>query len=61
VVLIAGNGHVRKDIGVGYWLQQVTPALTVRSVGFIEGREDAGRYDSIQCWRRKPATIRANR
>jgi uncharacterized iron-regulated protein len=48
VVLIAGNGHVRKDVGVGYWLKQVTPALTVRSVGFIEGREDAGRYDSIQ-------------
>jgi uncharacterized iron-regulated protein len=48
VVLIAGNGHVRKDIGVGYWLRQVTPALTVRSVGFVEGREDAGRYDSTQ-------------
>lgn len=48
VVLIAGNGHVRKDVGVGYWLNQVTPALTVRSIGFIEGREGAGRYDSIQ-------------
>lgn len=48
VVLIAGNGHVRKDVGVGYWLNQVAPALTVRSIGFIEGREDAGRYDSIQ-------------
>jgi uncharacterized iron-regulated protein len=48
VVLIAGNGHVRKDIGVGYWIHQVAPALTVRSVGFIEGRENGGRYDSIQ-------------
>jgi uncharacterized iron-regulated protein len=51
VVLIAGNGHVRKDIGVGYWINQVTPALTVRSVGFIEGRDgenSSGRYDSIQ-------------
>ncbi len=51
VVLIAGNGHVRKDIGVGYWINQVTPALSVRSVGFIEGRKDensGGRYDSIQ-------------
>lgn len=48
VVLIAGNGHVRKDIGVGYWINQVTPALSVRSVGFIEGRESSGRYDSIQ-------------
>lgn len=48
VVLIAGNGHVRKDIGVGYWLNRVTPALTMRSVGFIEGGDDGGRYDSIQ-------------
>jgi uncharacterized iron-regulated protein len=48
VVLIAGNGHVRKDIGVGYWLNRVTPALTVRSVGFIEGGDNGGRYDSVQ-------------
>ncbi len=51
VVLIAGNGHVRKDIGVGYWINQVAPALSVRSVGFIEGRDaenSSGRYDSIQ-------------
>ena len=48
VVLIAGNGHVRKDIGVGYWLNQVAPALTVYSVGFIEGSDNGGRYDSIQ-------------
>ncbi|MRW85202.1 hypothetical protein GJ698_14030 [Pseudoduganella sp. FT26W] len=48
VVLIAGNGHVRKDIGVGYWLKQVAPALTIRSVGFVESRDNGGRYDSIQ-------------
>lgn len=48
VVLIAGNGHVRKDIGVGYWINQVAPALSVRSVGFIEDRDNGGRYDSIQ-------------
>jgi uncharacterized iron-regulated protein len=48
VVLIAGNGHVRKDVGVGYWLSQAAPALKVRSVGFIEGRENGGRYDSFQ-------------
>jgi len=48
VVLIAGNGHVRKDIGVGYWLSRGRPALTVRSIGFIEGRDNGGRYDSIQ-------------
>jgi uncharacterized iron-regulated protein len=48
VVLIAGNGHVRKDIGVARWINQTAPTLTVRSIGFTEGREDAGRYDSIQ-------------
>ncbi|WP_343728714.1 ChaN family lipoprotein [Duganella sp.] len=48
VVLIAGNGHVRKDIGVGYWLHEAAPALKVRSVGFIESGDNGGRYDSIQ-------------
>jgi len=48
VVLIAGNGHVRKDIGVARWLNQTSPTLTVRSIGFIEDKENAGRYDSIQ-------------
>ncbi|TFW11651.1 ChaN family lipoprotein [Duganella callida] len=48
VVLIAGNGHVRKDVGVAYWLRQVQPALTVRSVGFTEDRENEGRYDAMQ-------------
>jgi uncharacterized iron-regulated protein len=51
VVLIAGNGHVRKDVGAGYWLNRVAPALTLRTVGFIESRKgdnQVGRYDSIQ-------------
>jgi len=48
VVLIAGNGHVRKDIGVGYWIRQVQPALAVRSVGYLEERAADGRYDSVQ-------------
>jgi uncharacterized iron-regulated protein len=47
VVLIAGNGHVRKDIGVGHWLNEVAPALTVRSEGFIEGTDGTGRYDVV--------------
>ncbi|HEX7984012.1 MAG TPA: ChaN family lipoprotein [Duganella sp.] len=47
VVLIAGNGHVRKDIGVARWLNQITPILTVRSEGFVEGGDSAGRYDVV--------------
>lgn len=48
VVLIAGNGHVRKDVGVAYWLGRVSPALTVRSIGYIEGADAGGRYDAVQ-------------
>ena len=42
VVLLAGNGHVRKDVGVPRWLP---PALQARTwvVGFVEaGQDDAG-------------------
>ena len=48
VVLIAGNGHVRKDIGAGRWINQIQPILTVRSEGFVEDDDDgktAGLYD----------------
>ena len=36
VVLLAGNGHVRKDIGVGHWIQAVAPPLAVRSEAYLE-------------------------
>ena len=45
-VLIAGNDHVRKDIGVGYWLNQAEPRLSVRSIGYIEDSGSGGRYDA---------------
>jgi len=48
-VLLAGNGHVRRDLGVPRWLQrQDTPATLV--VGFIERGTPpppAGRYDVV--------------
>jgi uncharacterized iron-regulated protein len=47
-VLLAGNGHVRRDIGVPRWLErQGTPATLV--VGFVERGEpaEAGRYDAV--------------
>lgn len=40
VVLLAGNGHVRRDIGVPRWLS--TP---VEVVGFVEQAEPAARFD----------------
>jgi len=42
VVLIAGNGHVRKDIGVARWLNLIAPILTVRAEGFVEGGDQRG-------------------
>jgi len=42
VVLLAGNGHVRKDIGVPRWLALGGPALSVSSFGYVEKGEAAG-------------------
>jgi len=36
VVLIAGNGHVRMDYGVGQVLARLKPTVRVASVGFLE-------------------------
>ncbi|CAN7560984.1 ChaN family lipoprotein [Pseudoduganella sp. LjRoot289] len=46
VVLIAGNGHVRKDYGVPRWLNAVEPRLTVRSIGYVEAAPEQGLYDA---------------
>ncbi len=54
-LLIAGNGHVRRDYGVPQILASVAPELKVVSVGFLEqgsGTQDllqsvSGQYDFI--------------
>jgi len=38
VVLLAGNGHVRRDIGVSRWLGSALQAQ-IFTVGYLEGRE----------------------
>lgn len=43
VVLIAGNGHVRRDIAVPYWLR--TQGLTTWSVGYVEQPGTPGEFD----------------
>jgi uncharacterized iron-regulated protein len=48
VVLIAGNGHVRKDIGVPRWLNAMEPKLNVRAIGFVEPDGLQGSYDEIR-------------
>ena len=47
VVLLAGNGHVRKDIGVARWINAVAPPLTVRSEGYLEQGAAPGSYDVV--------------
>lgn len=54
-VLVAGNGHVRRDYGVPQVLSALEPALKIISVGFYENGTDrselikslAGRYDFV--------------
>lgn len=48
-VLLAGNGHVRRDIGVPRWLEPAALAR-VRAVGFVEAGSPepaAGQYDHV--------------
>ncbi|MEO0314016.1 MAG: hypothetical protein RI928_472 [Pseudomonadota bacterium] len=54
-VLVAGNGHVRRDYGVPQVLAALDPSLKISSVGFYENGTDraelikslAGRYDFV--------------
>ncbi|MGK5078106.1 ChaN family lipoprotein [Janthinobacterium sp. HLX7-2] len=50
VVLLAGNDHVRKDIGVPRWLKLADPQLNVRSIGYLEqgGSSYRGAFDLTQ-------------
>jgi uncharacterized iron-regulated protein len=57
VVLIAGNGHVRKDIGVPRWLNTIGPKLTVKAVGYVEGGAQKEQFDEV---RSIPAQKRAD-
>ncbi len=44
-VLIAGNGHVRRDIAVPYWLRQ--QGSTTLSVGYVEQAPAPGEFDEV--------------
>ena len=53
IVLVAGNGHVRKDIAVSYWLRR--EGLAAQAVGFLESTPGAAMFDEV---RRIPAATR---
>lgn len=54
-ILVAGNGHVRKDYGVPQVIKALAPSLKISAVGFYEKDTDsraliqslAGRYDYV--------------
>lgn len=46
VVLIAGNGHVRKDLGVPFWLAR--DGLAPHATGFLEPDADAAAFNDFQ-------------
>jgi uncharacterized iron-regulated protein len=49
VVLIAGNGHVRRDLAVPLYLQAAgVPASDILSVGYLEATGDVAPYDQVQ-------------
>ena len=48
-MLIAGNGHVRRDLGVPLYLQQALPGARIVSLGLLEvesGKERAADYSA---------------
>ena len=45
VVLIAGNGHVRVDLGVPRHLRELAPGARVFAVGFVEDAPSVPAYD----------------
>lgn len=55
IVLVAGNGHVRKDIGVPFWLRR--DGLSSWAVGYLEPGSDAAGFDLVH---RSPASERAD-
>ena len=46
IVLIAGNGHVRGDIGVPFWLRR--DGLAPQAVGFVEPGTEAAGFDIVR-------------
>ncbi len=56
VLLLAGNGHVRRDYGVPLLLAQAEPAARVVSLGFGETGEDTAGAPYDYLWLTAPAS-----
>jgi uncharacterized iron-regulated protein len=60
VVLLAGNGHVRRDIGVPFWLTAAARRNTI-SVGVLERDDDGPAAESAADFDAYVITDRADR
>lgn len=49
IILIAGNGHARNDVGVPRHLARLEPGLKVLSIGLLEGEAPDAPFDHV--WR----------
>ncbi|HSC63535.1 MAG TPA: ChaN family lipoprotein [Caldimonas sp.] len=58
VVLLAGNGHVRRDMGVPRWLESVKGRLF--AVGYLEITDDSTPVSAFDAVVRTPAADRAD-
>lgn len=58
VVLLAGNGHVRNDIGVARWIKMVSPDINIRTEAYLEkgNATAAGAYDFTHVVAPQPRT-----
>ena len=60
VVLLAGNGHVRRDIGVPFWLSREAARQTI-SIGLLERDDDQSAAESVADFDAYMITKRAER
>ena len=60
VVLLAGNGHVRRDIGVPHWVRAET-ARPMISIGLLESEDGKAAPDSAADFDAYVVTDRAER
>jgi uncharacterized iron-regulated protein len=58
VVLLAGNGHVRNDIGVARWIKMASPEINIRTEAYLEkgNATAAGAYDFTHIVAPQPRT-----
>ena len=60
VVLLAGNGHARRDLGVPRWLDRGSESGRIVAIGFVEDGDDATPAIAFDAFVRAAAAERAD-